>query len=44
MGYCLFYEVMFESWTFARDNSFRIGGIMILNIAGFYIAAALHQE
>jgi hypothetical protein len=44
MGYCLFYEAMFDSVIYARDNFLKIGGIMIPNIAEFFIAAALHQE
>jgi hypothetical protein len=35
---------MFDSVIYARDNFLKIGGIMIPNIAEFFIAAALHQE
>ena len=44
MGYCLFYEAMFDSVIFARDNFLKSGGIMIPNIAEFFIAAALYEE
>jgi predicted HAD superfamily hydrolase len=44
MGYCLFYEAMFDSVIYARDNFLKSDGIMIPNIAEFFIAATLHQE
>jgi protein arginine N-methyltransferase 3 len=44
MGYCLFYEAMFDSVIFARDNFLKSDGIMIPNVARFYIAAAHYQE
>ena len=43
MGYCLFYEAMFDSVIFARDNFLKNNGIMIPNVAEFYVAAVLHQ-
>ena len=43
MGYCLFYEAMFDSVIFARDNFLKASGIMIPNIAEFFIAAALYE-
>ena len=44
MGYCLFYEAMFDSVIFARDNFLNNNGIMIPNIAEFYVAAVLNQQ
>jgi len=44
MGYCFFYEAIIDSVIFARDNFLKNAGIMIPNIAEFFIAAALHQE
>ena len=44
MGYCLFYEAMFDSVIFARDAFLKKGGIMIPNIAEFFVAAASHDE
>ncbi len=44
MGYCLFYEAMLDSVIFARDNFLKSDGIMIPNIAEFFIAAALYEE
>jgi len=35
---------MIDSVIFARDNFLKNAGIMIPNIAEFFIAAAFHQE
>lgn len=41
MGYCLFYEAMFDSVIYARDRFLKSGGIMIPDRAEFFVAAAL---
>ena len=44
MGYCLFFEAMFDSVIYARDNFLKKkGGIMIPDIAEFFIAASLQD-
>jgi predicted RNA methylase len=44
MGYCLFYEAMFDSVIYARDNLLKKHGILIPDRAEFFVAAASNKQ